>query len=178
MNRTVARAAALLASVLVALPCTAAASAVAAGKGDGPLVVINNVNQRADGDIFNVGHDNVVGSGNGNGAPSTGVGAPGASVAVVRIVAGTRVPFQGVQLASHEGSGDYPRAIYPNYLVNVPIDGPSTAVYASDGSAGQVRITATVTSDGKVAPNCSAEGNLSCRVEFDGQGQYLLIDGR
>ncbi|MFD8734048.1 hypothetical protein ACFV06_03920 [Streptomyces sp. NPDC059618] len=177
MNRTVARAAVLLASALVALPCTAA-SAVAADRGDGPLVVINNVNQHADGDIFNVGHDNIVGSGNGNGAPSTGVGAPGAGVAVVRIVAGVRVPFEGVQLVSHDGSGDYPRAIYPNYLVNVAIDGPSTAVYESAGGAGKFRVTATVGSDGKVMPNCSAEGNLTCTVSYDGQGQYLMIDGR
>ncbi|MET8099243.1 hypothetical protein ABZV29_22655 [Streptomyces sp. NPDC005236] len=178
MNRTVARAAALLVSVLVALPGTAAATAVAAGKGDGPLVVINNVNQRADGDIFNVGHDNIVGSGNGNGAPSTGVGAPGASSAVLRITTGPRLPFDGVRLASHDGSGEYPLTIYPNYLVNVPIDGSSSAVYRSEGGAGQVRVTATVATDGKAQPNCSSEGNLTCRVDSDGQGQFLVIDGR
>ncbi|MGW1067092.1 hypothetical protein ACWD4F_21560 [Streptomyces aureus] len=178
MNRTVARAAALLASALVALPATCAATAVAVDKGDGPLVVITTVNQRADGDIFNVGHDNIVGSGNGNGAPSTGVGAPGAGSAVVRITTGVRLPFDGVRLASHEGSGEYPPAIYPNYLVNVAIDGPSEAVYQSAGTAGQVRVTATLDTDGKVRPNCSAEGNLDCHVDYDAQGQYLVIDGR
>ncbi|MGW1962673.1 hypothetical protein ACWCPD_20635 [Streptomyces sp. NPDC001935] len=176
MNRTVARAAALLASALVALPVTAA-TAAAADKGDGPLIVINNVYQRADGDIFNVGHDNVVGSGNGNGTQPTGVGAPGVSQTTVRIKTGTRLPFNGVQLASHEGSGEYPRALYPNYAAIVPIDGPSTAVYQSEGGAGQVRITATV-EDGRVLPNCASEGNLDCRIDYDAQGQYVVIDGR
>ncbi|MFD6556417.1 hypothetical protein [Streptomyces sp. NPDC058398] len=175
MNRTVARAAALLASALVALPCTAAA---AADKGDGPLIVITNVYQRADGDIFNVGHDNVVGSGNGNGVQTPGAGAPGANAAAVRIMTGVRLPFAGVQLASQEGSGEYPRAIYPNYSVLVPIDGPSTAVYRSEGGAGQVRVTATVDADGRARPNCAAEGNLDCRIDYDTQGQYLVIDGR
>ncbi|MFF3889753.1 hypothetical protein [Streptomyces sp. NPDC001914] len=175
MSRTVARAAALLVSALVALPGTAA---VAADKGDGPLIVINNVNQRADGDIFNVGHDNVVGSGNGNGAQASGVGAPGATTAAVRIISGSRLPFDGVRLASQDGSGEYPAVIYPNYSVIVPIDGPSTALYRSEGDAGQVRVTATVETDGKVKPACAAEGNLTCRVDYDAQGQYLVIDGR
>ncbi|MEU4090326.1 hypothetical protein [Streptomyces aureus] len=27
-------------------------------------------------------------------------------------------------------------------------------------------------------PTCAAEGNLICRVDYDAQGQYLVIDGR
>ncbi|MFE1289841.1 hypothetical protein [Streptomyces sp. NPDC058751] len=175
MNRTVARAAALLASVLVALPGTVAA---AADEDDGPLIVITDVHQHAGGDIINAGHDNVVGSGNGNGARTPGVGAPGATSAAVRITTGPRLPFAGVRLASQEGSGEYPQVVHPNYSVIVPTDGPSTAVYRSEGGAGQVRVTATVDADGGVRPNCASEGNLDCRVEFDAQGQYLVVDGR
>ncbi|MFF2365162.1 hypothetical protein ACFVU0_21060 [Streptomyces sp. NPDC058122] len=177
MNRTVARAAALLVSALVALPGTAAVAA-AADQGDGPLIVINNVYQRADGDIFNVGHDNVVGSGNGNGTQPSGVGAPGVGEAAVRIKTGARLPFSGVQLVSREGSGEYPSTFYPNYAAVVPIDGPSTAVYRSEGGAGQVRVTATVDAGGRALPNCASEGNLDCRIDYDAQGQYVVIDGR
>ncbi|MEU4090327.1 hypothetical protein [Streptomyces aureus] len=111
MSRRVARAAALLVSALVALPGTAAA---AVDKGDGPLIVINNVNQRADGDIFDVGHDNIVGSGNGNGAQTPGIGAPGATTAAARIISGSRLPIDVLRLASQEGSGEDPTVIYPN----------------------------------------------------------------
>jgi hypothetical protein len=173
--RTVAKAAVLLGAALLAVPGTAAA---ADRDGDGPLVVITNVHQYAGGDIFNVGHDNVVGSGNGNGVQPSGVGAPGASSAVVRIITGNRLPIDGVQLVSKEGSGDYPRVLFPNYSVLVPIVGPSTAVYQSAGGAGQVRVTATVAADGTAAPNCASEGNLECRIDYDAQGQFLRIDGR
>jgi hypothetical protein len=158
---------------------SARSTAAAADKGgDGPFVIVKNVHQYSGGDIFNVGRDNFVGSGSGNGAQQSGVGAPGANPAAVRIMTGTRVPFSGVLLASPEGSEDYSRAIYPNLRRSGSIDGPSVTVYRSEGGAGQVRITATVTPNGTARPNCADEGSLECRVDCDVQGQFLRIDGR
>ncbi|MFF3611881.1 hypothetical protein [Streptomyces sp. NPDC002580] len=177
MIRTVAKAAVLLGAALLSVPGTAVA---ADRDGDAPLVVINNVHQYAGGDIFEVGRDNFVGSGNGNGAAQpSGVGTPGATTAVVRIVTGYSVPNSGVPLVSHEGSGDYPRALYPAYNVQVPIDGSSSAVYRTEDSAGTVAVNATVGADGRVNPGCTAEGTLVCRVDYDGQGNpFLKVDGR
>jgi hypothetical protein len=78
------------------------------------------------------------------------------------------VPFPGLTRVPREGSGDYPEGIFPNFNVIVPIDGPSSAMYRSEGDQGRVSITATVNSDSAARLDCTADGNLTCRVEFGG----------
>jgi hypothetical protein len=137
-------------------------------------VVIDNFFQIAGGDIFNAGRDNTVGNGNG-GTSGELPGEPTPST-VVKLEVSASV-FRGLTLVSHEGSGDYPAFIPPAFRTFVPVTGDSGAVYQSDGGQGHVQVVVTA---GDPQPNCTADGNLTCRIGFSSPEPVkpLLIEGR
>lgn len=137
-------------------------------------VIINNLYQIAGGDIFNAGRDNLVGNGDG-GMSGEIPGEPTPTTVVKLEVSGS--VFPGLTRVSQEGSGDYPQFIPPAFRAFVPVSGASGAVYESAGGAGHVRITVAA---GNPQPDCTADGNLSCMIDFRSAEtpRPLLIEGR
>lgn len=108
MNRTIQRAVTLLAVAgMACLPVVAVA--------DPQPIVFTDINRTAGGDIFNAGHSNIVGSGDG-GITLPG---PGAVAPAAGWTARIQARFDEVTLVSHTGDADFPGRLPFNWTAVV-----------------------------------------------------------
>ncbi|MGW6262981.1 hypothetical protein [Streptomyces sp. NPDC055085] len=122
MKRSIKCAAILLAAAaLSGLPGTAMA--------DGDMnfgdITVAGINQVAGDDIFNAGHNNTVGSNDGQAIP----GLPGVGADQLHVVLKTGASPAGAQLQTHDGDANFPGQIPSSYTVLVDYSAKSTAVY-------------------------------------------------
>jgi hypothetical protein len=159
VNRSIKRAAVLLTVLGVScLPGTAIAD-----PGAGQVMIFGNSNQVAGGDIFNAGHDNIVGSGDGtNAAPGLGVTLPPAE----KVVA-IRTGFETVHLLSHTGNATFAEDLPFQWTSVVTLSEHSTATY--QGRDADYNIDVSLDASGNPQASCeptTARGR--CTIEFTG----------
>ena len=153
MNRTIRRTVTLLAVAgMACLPVVAVA--------DPQPIVFTNINQTAGGDIFNAGHDNIVGSGDGG---TTVPGLGGVAPATER-TARIQTRFDEVTLVSHTGDADFPERLPFSWTAVVRYSDNSTADYHGRDSDYLVSL-----SDNGSSASCTPtapRGN--CEVTYNG----------
>ncbi|MEY9968745.1 hypothetical protein ABIA33_006832 [Streptacidiphilus sp. MAP12-16] len=169
MNRSIKRAAVLLTVLgMSCLPGTAIADARGAG-----TTVVGDGNQVAGGDIFNAGHDNIVGSGDVGGG--VGAGAPSADKVVLIL---TIEPNFFARLVSHTGDAVFPELLVGAIpgVVRFTTSGAaamSTAVYDGGSAAPRYALTLLVSADGTPTVSCTPVAR--CRVSNQGDTPIVTM---
>ena len=162
MNRTIQRAVTLLAVAgMACLPVVAAA--------DPQPIIFTNINQAAGGDIFNAGHSNIVGSGDGGAAmPGPGLGAVAPAVGWTAQI---QTRFDEVALVSHTGDADFPERLPFNWTAIVRYSNNSTAEYHGRDSDYLVSL-----SDNGFNADCTPTAPWGrCEVEHNGSSPVVIM---